>query len=154
MAGQFLRTNYRVTGQQLDITAIGGGFQKGCARGGSGLEGKMWGGLIMYSVNATTMGSAIDKTSVAESCDWYSVPDIMASYFEPNAFGGGYKMVPVWVGIRYVKCSILNIGGGGGWASATDSLVAVIIGGSGASAVASTQSAYYQVVGFICSGAN
>lgn len=153
-AGAYLRTNYRTTGLELDINAIGEGFLKGSWAGGSGIEGRQWGGLVMYSVNASTMGSGADKTSVAESCDFMSMTDVMASYWGANVWGGGFKMVPVWVGLRYAKTSMANIGGAGGWASASDSLIMVMVGGSGESAVASTQSARYVVVGFICSGPN
>lgn len=58
--GSYLRTNYRITGKELDDDAIGGGLSRDEGSMGSGPGATRWhGGFIMGSVNAAWSGGAV-----------------------------------------------------------------------------------------------
>jgi hypothetical protein len=83
----YLRTNYRLTGKELDITAIGGGIVEGSWGGGPGTD-RAHGGFIMGSVN------------VQNSIYQQSAYGAMSAYFGSGIFDSGYKIWPVNVVIK------------------------------------------------------
>lgn len=83
----YLRTNYRLTGRELDITAIGGGVVEGSWGGGPGTR-RAHGGFIMGSVN------------VLNSIYKQSAYGAMSAYYGEGAFGSGYKVWPIAIVVR------------------------------------------------------
>jgi len=83
----YLRCNYRITGKQLDIDAIGGGVALGSWGGGSGTN-RAFGGFIMGSYN----GAAYATYHVI------SAYGAMSQYFGSGQFDSGYKIFPfaIW----------------------------------------------------------
>ena len=78
----YLRCNYRLTGKQIDIDAIGGGIALGSWGGGAGTN-RAFGGFIMGSINANN--SVITDSAYGA----------MSHYYGDGQFGSGYKVVPV-----------------------------------------------------------
>lgn len=83
----YLRCNYRITGKQIDIDAIGGGIVAGSWGGGPGTN-RAFGGFIMGSYN----GPAYATYHVI------SAYGAMSQYFGSGQFDSGYKIFPfaVW----------------------------------------------------------
>ena len=83
----YLRTNYRITGKELDADAIGGGVVLGSWGGGAGTN-RAFGGFIMGSYN----GSAYATYHVI------SAYGAMSEYYGSGQFDSGYKIFPfaVW----------------------------------------------------------
>jgi len=139
--GSYLRTNYRITGKELDITAIGGGVPLSSWAAGAGTR-REFGGFVMGSV-ATALASV------------YSLPatQVMASYYgETIAIGmdSGYKFVPIAFQLRIVgedaSTSIHAM-----WATLDGSAAMVHVGGSGYSVLQSTVTLNFVYAGFIVS---
>lgn len=84
----FLRTNYRLTGKEIDIDAIGGamGESVGSFAGGPGTN-RPFGGFIMGSFNSTAY-------SVIHPISAYGA---MSEYFGDGQFDSGYKIFPVMI---------------------------------------------------------
>ena len=140
--GSYLRTNYRITGKELDITAIGGGVPLSSWAGGAGTR-REFGGLVMGSVNAVDSVFSLPATQV------------MASFYGAtiaSAMNSGYKFVPIGFQIRYVVGSVTAPHPAGIWATLDDSAAMVLIGGSDVSQVTSSISAHFIYAGFIVSG--
>jgi len=87
--GSYLRTNYRITGKELDAEAIGGGVVQGSWGGGAGTR-REYGGFIMGSFNSTVY-------SVIHPISAYGA---MSEYFGDGMFDSGYKIFPfaIWNG--------------------------------------------------------
>lgn len=85
----YLRTNYRLTGKEIDVDAIGGGVVAGSWGGGAGTNSP-FGGFIMGSF-ASTVLSALHPISAYGA---------MSEYFGGGQFGSGYKIFPfaIWDG--------------------------------------------------------
>jgi len=83
----YLRCNYRITGKEVDIDAIGGGIALGSWGGGSGTN-RAFGGFIMGSYN----GPAYATYHII------SAYGAMSQYFGSGQFDSGYKIFPfaVW----------------------------------------------------------
>lgn len=81
--GSYLRTNYRVTGAQLDAEALGGGVVQGSWGGGAGTR-REYGGLIMGSFNSAVL-SAVHPISAYGA---------MSEYYGGGLFDSGYKIFP------------------------------------------------------------
>ena len=84
MVGSYLRTNYRRTGAQLDINAVGGGIAQGSWGGGSGTP-LAYGGLVMGSFNSAVL-SIIHPISAFGA---------MSAFYGSGLFGAGYKIFPI-----------------------------------------------------------
>lgn len=82
----YLRTNYRISGKELDYDAIGGGVVAGSWGGGAGTN-RGFGGFIMGSFNST----------VASTIHPISAYGAMSEYFGDGEFGSGYKIFPLMV---------------------------------------------------------
>jgi hypothetical protein len=84
----YLRTNYRLTGKELDIDAIGGalGESAGSFAGGPGTN-RPFGGFIMGSYN----GAAYATYHVI------SAYGAMSAYYGGGMFNSGYKIFPFMV---------------------------------------------------------
>jgi len=149
--GSFLRTNYRTTGAELDIDAIGRGFTRGSGYGGTGDYNLWWGGFVVFSFNGHN-GSAADQQSVIDSCYWVSVTDIFNSYYgAARASLTGFKVMPVYAGPRYTSAQA-GAYARVGW-SVSDSLIFFKIGSQASLSVPnSTCSARIIAAGFIVSG--
>jgi len=83
----YLRTNYRITGKELDADAVGGGVVLGSWGGGAGTN-RAFGGFIMGSYN----GAAYATYHVI------SAYGAMSQYYGSGQFDSGYKIFPfaVW----------------------------------------------------------
>lgn len=83
--GSYLRTNYRITGRELDITALGEAVMKGSwgyVGSGPGTR-REHGGLIMGSSSAYSVNPTI------------SAYGAMSEYYGGGLFGSGYKIFPI-----------------------------------------------------------
>jgi hypothetical protein len=80
----FLRTNYRTTGKEIDIDAIGGGIVAGSWGGGAGTN-RPFGGFIMGSFNG----------SIYATYHIVSAYGAMSEYFGSGQFDSGYKIFPI-----------------------------------------------------------
>lgn len=84
--GSYLRTNYRISGRELDITALGEAVMQGSwgyAASGPGTR-REHGGLIMGS---TASGASVNPTIAAYS--------MMSLYYGSGLFDSGYKIFPI-----------------------------------------------------------
>jgi hypothetical protein len=110
---QYLRTNWRQTGQKLALDAVGGGLAKGSfMRAGSGFGSPvLGGGLIFHHVSAETT-ALVGFGGVA------SLPAqaVLNSIYGAGLFGEGWKIQPyaVWPRIiqgynESVATSVFNI---------------------------------------------
>jgi hypothetical protein len=82
----YLRTNYRITGKEIDIDAIGGGVIAGSWGGGAGTD-RAFGGFIMGSFN----GSAYATYHII------SAYGAMSQFYGSGKFDSGYKIFPFMV---------------------------------------------------------
>lgn len=81
--GSYLRTNYRITGGELDANALGGGLVQGSWGGGAGTR-KQYGGFIMGSFASTMLTTTTPISAYGA----------MGSYYGDGLFGPGYKIFP------------------------------------------------------------
>lgn len=84
--GSYLRTNYRITGRELDITALGEAVMQGSwgyAASGPGTR-REHGGFIMGSMGGVA--------SVNPTISAYGA---MSEYYGDGLFGSGYKIFPI-----------------------------------------------------------
>lgn len=82
--GSYLRTNYRITGRELDIDAIGGGvFQGSWGYAGSGPGTRReYGGFVMGSADYLSVNPTIGTFSM------------LSMYYGSGWFGEGYRVFP------------------------------------------------------------
>lgn len=80
----YLRTNYRITGKELDINAIGGGVELGSYLGSVGTR-REYGGFIMGSISASVAG---EGATIEAS-------DALSAYYGEGMFGAGYRIMPI-----------------------------------------------------------
>lgn len=83
----YLRTNYRVTGRQIDITAIGGALASVGSFGGGAGTAREYGGFIMGSF-ASAVYSVIHPISAFGA---------MSQYYGSGKFGSGYRIFPIMI---------------------------------------------------------
>ena len=79
-----MRTNYRITGKELDVDAIGGGAVLGSWGGGAGTR-REFGGFVMGSFNSAVL-------SVIHPISAYGA---MSQYYGDGLFDSGYKIFPI-----------------------------------------------------------
>lgn len=84
--GSYLRTNYRITGREINADAIGGGAALGSWGGGAGTR-REHGGFIMGSFNSAVL-------SVIHPISAYGA---MSEYYGGGLFDSGYKIFPLMV---------------------------------------------------------
>ncbi len=94
--GGYLRTNWRQTGQKLEMDAVGRGLAQGSfMRAGSGFDSPVIGGGLIYH-KLSVVGEAV----VALNRAVYTIgaATILNSVFGANNFGEGWKIQPfgVW----------------------------------------------------------
>lgn len=95
----FLRTNYRITGRELDPDAIGDGIILASIGGGAGAAGKRYGGFIMFSGAFSTLASEASTVTGATGYVALSTVSILASFYgcdDPN-LDSGYKFLPLMI---------------------------------------------------------
>jgi hypothetical protein len=103
----YLRTNWRQTGQNLQVDAIGRAIPQGSGFAGSGNSPKMPNGGFIYNIVNHALGA-----SVAVHNGVYSLgaDSVLASMYGVDGFGGiGYKILPIGIFPRGISAS----GGGG-----------------------------------------
>lgn len=86
--GSYLRTNYRITGKEIDPDAIGGGILNFEAT--SGVSRRFHGGFIWgsFASNMTTTG-IIPISAYGAMQEYYGVTQVS------NVWGSGYRVQPV-----------------------------------------------------------
>ena len=96
--GQYLRTNYRITGGLQDITGIGGGFGTAAAQGGAGAMPRN--GFIYITSYCTSIGGSTNSTE-----NWLvdSTAGILSWYYTSLSPGAGYKFLPLDWHIRSIS---------------------------------------------------
>ena len=82
--GSYLRTNYKISGRELDIDAMGGGVALGSWGGGAGTR-REHGGFVMGSFNSAVL-------SVIHPISAYGA---MSEYYGSTMFDSGYKIFPI-----------------------------------------------------------
>lgn len=82
--GSYLRTNYRISGKELDINAIGGGIALASYVGSAGTR-REYGGFIMGSISASVVGEGATITA----------SEAMSMYYGSALFGNGYRIMPI-----------------------------------------------------------
>ena len=109
-SGKYLRTNYRRTGGQLDIVAVGAHMLSTCMFGDSVGHNYPNAGFMVFSVSgsiqgAEVTGGMIDGGSlVGVSEAWIdSTYGLMSRYYGDGQFDSGYKFMPV--GFRFLSFS-------------------------------------------------
>jgi len=142
-AGGYLRTNYRTTGGQIDLTVIGGGKQYGSAAGGAGwaVMGRFWGGFVANSISGVNSIFSIGPLT-----------DIIYSWCGAG-FDSGYKVVPLGILIQRLNSVGATFPVGLNWSltDSTGSIICVYPHQGSISTVESSVSAAFILAGFICS---
>lgn len=95
----YLRTNYRLTGGQLDIDAIGGGIPAASIFGGAGTLDRH-GGLIMGSF-ASEVDTYFDQSAFGAMSDWYG--SVFATMLD-----SGHRIMPMGAQVRLLITSVTN----------------------------------------------
>lgn len=85
MGGSFLRTNYRQTGGEVDMVALGRGILLASAAGGAGTT-KPYGGMLVLSMSGSFNGAGAFTDSTYGT---------MSLYYGGAAFNSGYKFMPL-----------------------------------------------------------
>lgn len=134
-----LRTNYRKTGAELDLAAIGGGAYRGSQAAGSGTEGRWWGGHIILSHAVQTAAAYW-----AGSCQ-----DFLASAIGAAAATAGVAIIPYAINVKDWTCSVPL---GAQFASVSQCCVNFVFRGASTTAQTSTMSVHFVWAGFIASG--
>jgi hypothetical protein len=148
MAGQYLRTNYRITGGLADAVTLGGaGFVTGSAVGGAGAA---IGPLVVgsWSGSCSTYGAGTGVIALEAA-------SVLASFFGCDQGVNGYKIFPFYIMSR------LNTTGtstsnpllfGSVTTSAGASAMFIWAGGSDVLTYESDWSAHFNFVGLVVSG--
>jgi hypothetical protein len=150
MPGQYLRTNYRITGGKLDAIALGEGFIKGSWAAGAGVN---IGPIVMgsYSGTAATYGSTTGVISIEAG-------SALASFYgcDKVGDGSGYRIYPFIIQQRAELANSLaglNLGilKGSLSTSVGASQMLIWLGGSVYSTYGCDWSAHFNWVGLVVS---
>ena len=106
--GQFLRTNYRRTGREINIDTLGKAFLLASGHGGAGTL-KPGGGIIYTSMS----GSFADAGASLSNCFAWSTIELLQSYYGDGIYGSGYRFLPVIVQIQSYSDTSAGVGAGG-----------------------------------------
>jgi len=112
----YLRTNYRLTGAELDVDAIGGGFLQASNAGGAGTWSPH-GGFILVSLPVSAsaiMDASAGITANRSGCYTLSTLGLLSLYYGSGVFGGGYVAQPIFVNAISSHLSVGSISVGGG----------------------------------------
>lgn len=153
MAGEFLRTNYRRTGNRLDITALGRNIIVASAAGGAGTINPR-GGLIWCSMS----GSFNATGQFAQST--YGT---LSLFYGSSYFGSGYLFHPIIAYmLSFSTVALTDVAGGDSVPdfrpvnfTTSDSvwyICAMKVSAAGSATTASSVDARLLVAGFIVSG--
>jgi hypothetical protein len=94
MAGQYLRTNYRITGGQVGVALGGAGLTAGSAIGGAGAA---IGPIVIGSYS----GNAAGVAGAGSNCIMIEAASALASFFGCDQGVNGYKIYPFYVRPKY-----------------------------------------------------
>lgn len=97
MTGSFLRTNYRQTGRELDLLAIGEGIPKSSYGGGAGFQ-RGYGGFIMGSF-ATELVGFYAQSAIGAMSNW------LGSVYVTN-LDSGWRIAPIGYNLRLLTTSV------------------------------------------------
>lgn len=102
--GQYLRTNYRITGGLQDITAIGAGWGQSPANVGAALGSGAFprDGFIYITSYCTSVGGST-KNVAWTNWIYDSTAGILSWYYTSLSPGAGYKFLPLGWRIRSVS---------------------------------------------------
>jgi len=102
----YLRTNYRITGKELNYDAIGGGVREG-AWGGGGGTNRPFGGFMAFSAAISVQERSAGITAGLSGLMVESTYGLMSLYYGSGQFGAGYKFWPF--GARVLSMSDVAI---------------------------------------------
>lgn len=98
--GAYLRTNWRETGQVLQVDAVGRGIPQGSALGGVGYKLPN-GGLVFLRTSAFGASVAVHNGVYSIAAD-----SVLASVFGVDGFGGvGYKILPIGIFPQFMSAT-------------------------------------------------
>ena len=96
MAGQYLRTNYRATGNQIDIDTLGKAIGLASAAGGAGTI-TPGGGLLFFSASGSFANDAVGLAAGASGVFANSTYGTLSLFYGSGNFGSGYLFMPAVV---------------------------------------------------------
>ena len=86
-----MRTNYRATAKEVDITTIGRPIKLASCNGGAGTL-KPGGGLIFMSFS----GSFADSGDSLSTAFAWSTIEVLQSFYGDGVYGSGYRFQPIY----------------------------------------------------------
>uniref|UniRef100_A0A6M3K537 Uncharacterized protein n=1 Tax=viral metagenome TaxID=1070528 RepID=A0A6M3K537_9ZZZZ len=96
MPGQYLRTNYRATGKELDIDTLGRAIGLASAAAGAGTI-RPGGGLLFFSASGSFANDAVGLAAGASNVFANSTYGTLSLFYGSGNFGSGHLFYPIYI---------------------------------------------------------